>query len=66
VLRVFALTATVLFPVCKSGRVVQSNSSVSTIAQVLTLFHAMDSFEGLVKPEDPFPPPPQKNFKLIK
>lgn len=53
-LRVLALTATVLTPVCKSGRVVKTNSSVSSIAWVLTLFHGMNSFEGLVKPVDPF------------
>ena len=47
-LRALALTATVLFPMCKSGRVVKTNSSISSIAWVLTLFHAMDSFEGLV------------------
>jgi hypothetical protein len=54
VLRALALTATVLFPMCKSGRVVKTNSSVSSIAWVLTLFHAMDFFEGLVKAADPF------------
>ena len=53
-LRALALTATVLFPVCKSGRAVKTNSSVSSIAWVLILFHAMDSFEGLVKPAEPF------------